>query len=197
MFDRLKTILALRWVQITLAVLLLSTVVYVLFFRSITITPQAEAKLMAELELTKESYQLAAFESDGCSGGISDNWQAAIESFSKLSDTFEAEYADLVAVPFESACIEHDRLYHAGIGGYAGRLEADNQLRMAVIAYGVTNASSVQQRTGLATAEQAIFLYELIAEVVYRGVRLGGAPCTEETYAWGYGYNRGACLKLD
>lgn len=148
---------------------------------------------MADFEKTKELYQLAAFTSDGCSAGVSESWQRGIEQFSKLSDTFAEEYAQITTIPFESACIEHDRFYHAGVGGYAGRLEVDNQLRQAVMQYGIDNASSIQERTKLATKEQAIHLYELIAEAVYRGVRLGGAPCTTEPYAWGYGYNRGSC----
>lgn len=195
MIHRLKHIFARRWVQITIALLLLIAVVYFLFFRSITLTPQAEGRLMADLERTKKAYQLAPFTSDGCSGGVSKNWQTAVENFSQLSDTFADEYAKLQTIPFESACIEHDRFYHAGIGGYAGRLEVDNQLRLAIIQYGIDNASSIQARTSLATKEQAIYLYELIAEAVYRGVRLGGAPCTEQTYAWGFGYNRGSCAE--
>ena len=195
MQQRFVRILSKRWIQVSLGILLVLLVVYLLFFRSVTLTPQAEKQLMEQLEVTKDSYQLAPFESDGCSGGISKNWNTVVENYAKLSDSFSEEYVDLNAVPFESACIKHDRFYHAGVGGYAGRLEVDNQLRMEIIQYGIDNATVIQQRTGLATQEQAIRLYELIAEAVYTGVRLGGAPCTEETYAWGYGYNRGSCIK--
>jgi len=197
MLQRIKLALSKRWVQIILVALLFVVLVYAVFFRSVTLTPQGEKRLMEQLEITKESYKLAVFETDGCSGGVSKNWKTAVEQFAKMSDTFAIEYAELETVPFESACIEHDRFYHAGVGGYAGRLEVDNQLRVAVIQYGIDNAASIQKRTKLPTEEQAIYLYEVIAEAVYRGVRLGGAPCTEETYAWGYGYNRGSCLAAE
>lgn len=150
---------------------------------------------MEQLEETKKSYQLALFQSDGCSGGVSKNWTAGIEQFSKLSDGFAVKYDDAESIPFEAACIEHDRAYHSGIGGYAGRLKADNELRQAILTYAIEQYPEIQSRTGLNTPEQAIYLYEIIAEAVYRGVRLGGAPCTEETYAWGYGYNRGSCVE--
>ena len=45
----------------------------------------------------------------------------------------------------------------------------------------------------MSSTEQVIFMYEFIAESVYRGVRLGGAPCTGMSYAWGFGYNNGTC----
>lgn len=165
-------------------------------FRTVTITPQIEETNMQRLELTMQQYQLAPFTTDGCSAGISDSWNTAVAQFSQLSDTFATNYADLENIPFESACIEHDRLYHSGIGGYAGRLVADNQLRNDILSYGIANVSTVQAATGLETAAQAMSLFDLVAEVVYRGVRAGGSPCTEETYAWGYGYNRGACVSL-
>jgi len=194
MFQGLKRICAHRWVQVLIVITFLAVLVYLLFFKSITITPQMEAKRITQLELTKQSHQLSTFTSDGCSGGISKNWATGIENFSSLSNSIASEYSNLYSVPFEAACVKHDRLYHAGTGGYSGRLVADNQLRLDIMQYGIDRASEIQQRTGLARPEQAIYLYEVIAETVYRGVRLGGAPCTGEPYAWGYGYNNGNCI---
>lgn len=170
---------------------------YRFFIPTITFTPGGEAVGMQQLEQVKRSISLQPFYSDGCSANVSKNWQLAITKISAYSDSFAATYADITSIPFESACIEHDRAYHQGIGGYAGRLSADNQLRAAILTYGTTNTTLIQDRTGLKSPAEAIYLYELLAETIYRGVRLGGAPCTGESYAWGFGYGDGNCTQSE
>lgn len=62
-------------------------------------------------------------------------------------------------------CTEHDRAYWLG-GTYAERRAADEQLRHCV------------SRTG----EPAI------AEIMLRGVRVGGSPWWPTSFRWGYGW---------
>jgi hypothetical protein len=149
---------------------------------------------MMQLETTKERHTITPFVSDGCSGNLSKNWHRDIQNLSGLSSEFAERYQDEQQIPFESACVSHDESYHKGTGGYSARLQADNTLRADIIAYGITNADDIQQRTMLGSPEEVMFVYEKIAEVIYQGVRLGGAPCTGEPYAWGYGYKQGACV---
>jgi len=171
----------------------IALVIYLVFFRTLTLSPVAEANRMQQLEQAKTTHQLAPFASDGCSGNVSKNWRVVVEQMSETSQSFAETFAGAENIPFEYACVEHDKTYHPGEGGYVGRLQADLQLRSEIISYGIENAATIQTRTGLNTPEEAIFLYELLAEAIYRGVRLGGAPCTGEPYAWGYGYGADKC----
>jgi hypothetical protein len=150
---------------------------------------------MERLERTKQTYELQPFMSDGCSGNVSSNWRTVVSELSQISDSFANNYRYVGDVPFEKACVEHDLTYYTGKGGYVGRLQADNKLRSDIIDYGTNNSSTIQSRTGLKSTEEAVFLYEVIAEAVYRGVRVGGAPCTGKSYAWGYGYYNGSCVE--
>lgn len=97
-------------------------------------------------------------------------------------------------IPFESACVEHDYLYYKGEGGYEARLMVDNKLRSDIINYAISNWQEITEKTPLKTKEEVIFAFEKIAEMIYRGVRIGGSPCTGQPYAWGFGYNSGVCV---
>jgi hypothetical protein len=182
-----------RKVVIGFLLAITALVVYLVFFRTLTLSPVTEANRMQQLEQAKTTHQLAPFASDGCSGNVSKNWRVVVEQMSETSRSFAEAYQGAQNIPFEYACVKHDQAYHTGDGGYVGRLQADIQLRSEIISYGIENAATVQSRAGLNTPEEAIFLYELLTEAVYRGVRLGGAPCTGEPYAWGYGYGGGKC----
>lgn len=166
---------------------------YYLFFRTTTIGPITERNKMILLEETKQYSDLQAFESDKCSFNISQGWESSIKGLSKISPTFAERYADVKNIPFEAACVQHDKAYHKGEGGYQARLQADDALRSAILSYGINNTEEIKQHTGLDTDEEAIFLYEVIAEAVYYGVRVGGAPCSGMPYAWGFGYGSGIC----
>jgi hypothetical protein len=186
-----------RRTWIFLLLLLGIVAIYLVFFRTLTLNPATEARAMERLEQAKQTATLQPFVSDGCSANVSKNWQIVVQEISDHSESFASTYNEMQTIPFQPACIKHDRAYHNGVGGYIGRLEADNQLRSDIIAYGIANTESIRSRTNLNTDEEAIFLYELMAEAVYRSVRLGGAPCTGEPYAWGFGYNNGNCSTLN
>lgn len=193
MLRALRHLLHNRKVLIGIVFAVFALSIYFVFFHSLTFSPVAEVKQMQQLEQAKRLYPLTLFVSDGCSGNVSQNWKIVVEQLSDTSQSFAQTYKGAENIPFEYACVEHDKVYHAGNGGYTGRLQADLQLRSEIISYGIENASVIQARTQLDTPEEAIFLYEKLAEAIYRGVRLGGAPCTNEPYAWGYGYNAGNC----
>lgn len=172
----------------------LAFLIYVKFSPTIVISPVYEAKKMQQLELTKTKYQLSDFQTDGCSGDISKNWTIAINKISDISEDFSKKYYDEKTIPFEYACIEHDKIYHIGEGGYVARLMADNKLRSDIIEYAIVNWEEVVEKTPLKTKEEVIFTFEKIAEVIYRGVRVAGSPCSGKPYAWGFGYNSGVCV---
>ena len=161
--------------------------------QTLTFSTTTEQEQMEQLEAMKAVTSLSVFASDGCSGGISTSWNTAMANYDSTIGLVSSNYADVTILPFESACITHDKAYHQGVGGYTARLQADRQFRADIIEYGITNAADIQERANLASPEHAVRLYEFIADTVYRGVRLGGAPCTGEAYAWGYGYGAGSC----
>lgn len=171
----------------------IGVVLYFTAFRTITINPLTERAQMEQLEETKKQHELSLFTTDGCSGNVSDGWRQAVEQFSEVSESFKIRFSDVSTVPFEAACIEHDRVYHSGEGGYRARLRADNTLRESILKYALDNTDEIKEYTGFTTDEEVLFLFELTADAIYRGVRLGGAPCTGMHYAWGYGYNNGSC----
>jgi hypothetical protein len=180
---------------VILTIVLLAIGSYFLFFRTVVVNPVTEGLQMKQLAEAQEYYAISSFVSDGCSGSVSRGWSVAVEELSKVSSRFDGLYADTKNIPFEYACIAHDESYHTGEGGYAGRLLADHALRSEIISYGIANAEKIKDRTGLRTDEEAMFLYEVVAETVYRAVRLGGTPCTGTPYAWGFGYNNGVCTQ--
>jgi hypothetical protein len=178
---------------IFIILILLGVILYLVVSPKIVVNPLSEKEKLSQLNEIKEEMQLNEFETDGCSGNISESWTTAINKLSEFSDELADKYSDQKNIPFEYACVEHDKKYHAGEGGYVGRLEADNELRSDIINYGIINWKEVTETTPLGTKEEVVFIFEKIAEVVYRGVRIGGAPCTGQPYAWGFGYNNGSC----
>jgi hypothetical protein len=166
---------------------------YFLFFRTIRVNPITERNKMNQLENIKQNYQIAKFESDGCSGNVSKSWDLVVHQIMNISTTTAEKYKYFKNIPFENLCVKHDETYHKGNGGYSARLRADNQLREGIIEFGINNVEEIKKVTSLKTDEEIIFLYEIIAETIYRAVRLGGSPCTGMSYAWGFGYNKGVC----
>ncbi len=177
---------------VVIAILIIGSLFYFLLSPKILLDPAIESQRMDRLDEIKNTTSLSVFETDGCSGNISKIWDNTIESISKISPVFKEKYSG-TKVPFENACIKHDRLYHKGIGGYVGRLKVDNILRTDIISYGIENSHSIMISSGIKTEEEVIFIYELIADAIYTGVRTGGSPCTDRSYAWGFGYNNGVC----
>ena len=131
---------------------------------------------------------LAAFVSDGCSGGLSVGWHYLAGRF----PDFRARHGG--RPPWEACCIAHDRRYHAGGGAgldartsFAARLAADRELRSCVERVGPVRAPELRTEYGLAREEVGI-LYATIADLMYHAVRLGGVPCTGLPWRWGYGW---------
>ncbi len=128
------------------------------------------------------------FASDGCSGGMSAAWRVATSAFPVLAQR-HGEHP-----PWESCCTEHDRLYHSGgpldadaQASFAARRAADEQLHRCVIRIGEERRDVLAADYGLGPNEvQSI--YRRVADVLYRAVRMGGAPCTGLPWRWGFGW---------
>jgi hypothetical protein len=137
---------------------------------------------------TEEGSVLEEFTSDGCSGGLSAGWSYLASVVPRAREI----HGDLP--PWESCCIAHDRLYHTGGSpkasadeSFEARKSADLALESCVLATGVERTPQLSQEYGL-TSDQVITLYELIAELMYRSVRIGGVPCSGLPWQWGYGW---------
>lgn len=144
------------------------------------------SKLLAEIAAPASS--LTPFTSDGCSGGLSVGWQYMAGEIS----VFESIHGELP--PWESCCINHDRMYHSGPSkndsssvSFNRRKEADNQLQTCVIEAGKTRSSVLLTEYDI-TEEELETIYQTIGELMYRAVRLGGMPCTGLPWRWGFGW---------
>lgn len=131
---------------------------------------------------------LAAFTTDGCSGGLSAGWEYLAEHI----DTVREQHGVLPA--WEHCCVAHDRLYHTGAAidanaeeSFAARKRADQALQACVIATGQTRAAQLSIEYNLST-DSILTLYAAIAELMYRAVRIGGVPCSGLPWRWGYGW---------
>ncbi len=131
--------------------------------------------------------ELAAFQTDGCSGGLSQVWRVVSDRF---PDFAEAHHA---IPPWESCCVAHDRSYHDGANaGTAGesfdaRLGADDALRACVVETGATRIDDLARFYNV-TPDQIATAYDSIAQAMFLAVRFGGAPCSGLPWRWGYGY---------
>lgn len=131
---------------------------------------------------------LEEFTTDGCSGGLSAGWSYLVS----VIPGARAIHGGLP--PWESCCVAHDRLYNAGgarkataIESFEARKAADLALRSCVLATGIGRVPQLSQEYGL-SHEQVIGLYESIATLMYRAVRIGGVPCSGLPWRWGYGW---------
>jgi hypothetical protein len=124
-----------------------------------------------------------AFNSDGCSGGMSSTW-------SYLADTLPGfdRYAGNKP-PWEHCCVAHDRLYWRGAteNGVVKRERADAELRQCVQHSGREQGDEIAKVLGL-PKQDIIDVIDLTAEAMYQAVRLGGAPCTGLPWRWGHGW---------
>ena len=127
--------------------------------------------------------RIGAFNSDGCSGGLSATWQGLAQSL----PGFAASFGDLP--PWEHCCNAHDRHYWLGdtVRGYERRLAADAELRACVIDTGSTEADRLARQLGV-SVDEVDAAFALIAEAMFQAVRLGGAPCTRLPWRWGHGW---------
>ena len=131
---------------------------------------------------------LAAFTTDGCSGGLSVGWEYLAEEIEDVR-TYHG-----IRPPWEDCCIEHDRLYHAGAAidataeeSFEARKQADLALLACVVETGDTRAAELSREYEV-SMQTVYILYSTIAELMYRAVRIGGVPCSGLPWRWGYGW---------
>jgi hypothetical protein len=132
--------------------------------------------------------ELAAFSTDGCSGGLSVGWEFLASRISIL----QAQHG--LRPPWEHCCIEHDRRYHEGPAmtaqaedSFEARRNADQALQACVVETGRARAPELSLEYGVST-ESVDVLYAGIGELMFRAVRVGGMPCSGLPWRWGYGW---------
>ena len=137
------------------------------------------------VQQNRSGITIDAFNSDGCSGGMSSAW-------SYLSDTLPefVRYAG-EKPPWEHCCVAHDRHYWRGESdmGFAKRELADAELRQCVQLKGREQSNEISTILRL-PKQDIIELIDLTAVLMYQAVRIGGAPCTGLAWRWGYGWPR-------
>ncbi|MGI9536578.1 MAG: hypothetical protein ACR2PB_05880 [Desulfocapsaceae bacterium] len=164
--------------------------------------PAASESMLDELERSLElgrherllvekqnpAYSLSAFTTDGCSGGLSVGWQHLSEKIELLKTV----HGDLP--PWESCCISHDRLYHSAGDrnisaemSFVARRKADQDLRSCVLEVGLSRAPQLSEQYEL-SLEEVGQAYQVIGDLMYRAVRIGGVPCSGLPWRWGYGW---------
>jgi len=137
--------------------------------------------------ITGPDAMLSDFETDGCSGGLSDAWRLVAGQF----PGFAATYSDMP--PWEFCCVIHDRAYHNAGGAvtseasFSARLLADQALEQCVAQTGIANREEMAQTYGT-TPDQVVTAYGVIAGAMYLAVRFGGAPCSGLPWRWGFGF---------
>ncbi len=144
---------------------------------------KVEVSLMEKLARIQSdpSTTLASFTTDGCSGGMSGIWS----QLAGLWPAFTEYFGD--QPPWVGCCIEHDRAYWLGLGGFEGRLAADQSLRACVHETGERLKEELSAEWSQPPERvEATFL--LAGELMYSAVRLGGGPCTPLPWRWGYGW---------
>jgi hypothetical protein len=143
---------------------------------------EALVTLMAQPETT-----LAPFETDGCSGGLSDVWQVVASRFPSFAEAHQS------LPPWEGCCVTHDRAYHnAGKATEAGtsfeaRLSADLALETCVVETATDRVDAMADVYDV-NPDQIERAYGSIAKAMFLAVRFGGAPCSGLSWRWGYGY---------
>ncbi len=131
---------------------------------------------------------LAPFTTDGCSGGLSVGWNYLSNAIEALRNN-HGEHP-----PWESCCIAHDRDYHQAGGrgitadqSFEARRQADETLKDCVLGIGAERTPELSEQYGLSAQEVGV-IYQGIADLMYRAVRLGGIPCSGLPWRWGYGW---------
>lgn len=132
--------------------------------------------------------RLNEFSTDGCSGGLSAGWEQIAARFPEFAENHGQE------PPWQACCVDHDRAYHSGGADSASpaqsferRKAADLELSACVVETGIARSGELAALYGLTDA-QIRALYLSVSELMYRAVRLGGIPCTDLPWRWGYGW---------
>ena len=131
---------------------------------------------------------LAEFTTDGCSGGLSVGWEYLAGNLPNFQETHGTEPA------WESCCVTHDRAYHPGGSramtaamSFEARRKADLALKACIIETGSKRSPELIQKYNISAAELE-HNYNGIANLMYGAVRIGGMPCTDLPWRWGYGW---------
>ena len=146
---------------------------------------EGQQMLRLAAQQNRSGITIDAFNSDGCSGGMSSAW-------SYLSDTLPefVRYAG-AKPPWEHCCVAHDRHYWRGESddGFNKREQSDAELRQCVQHTGRGQGDEISALLRL-PKQDIIELIDLTAELMYQAVRIGGAPCTGLPWRWGHGWPR-------
>lgn len=132
---------------------------------------------------SRSGVSIRPFESDGCSGGLSDAWAYVAQAVPAVRQSLGAR------PPWQHCCVEHDRVYWQGETkqGYQLRLEADKALQVCVEQSGVTQRKALSKRLAL-NKDEIQQLFNVSAAMMYQAVRAGGKPCSYLPWRWGYGW---------
>ncbi len=152
-------------------------------------TARIEIWRHARLQATrvKPGAEIAAFTTDGCSGGMSSVWAAVAATFPGFNATYEAK------PPWAHCCVTHDHAYH--LGGedsapemsFQARLAADELLRFCVADEAYQRDQDFAAQYGR-SVDEIDLIFKFVADRMYDAVRLGGAPCSGFAWRWGYGW---------
>ena len=146
---------------------------------------------LRQLQTVQDAGTIAAFSSDGCSGGQSKRWGFLAQALPEFGNRFGNN------PPWESCCVAHDKVYWSGSAaeGYTKRKRADEELRQCVIATGTELTPTISSEYALSEQKvQQAFL--VAADLMYRAVRLGGQPCSLLPWRWGYGFDNCAFASI-
>lgn len=143
---------------------------------------QARYRELAQVQ-AEPQHHLAAFTTDGCSGGLSDGWRF----LAGVLPVFKQKFGN--KPPYESCCVTHDRAYWRGEteDGYNKRLQADRTLQQCVADFGRQHRDEFAREFKL-PADTIETNFKIVAALMYRAVRVGGMPCTVFPWRWGYGW---------
>ena len=143
---------------------------------------------LIEVKRPREGSSLGEFTSDGCSGGLSAGWEFLGSKIVRLGEIHGDQ------PPWETCCVAHDRLYHVAgppdaiqEESFEARRNADLALKSCVIEVGQERKPELVEEYDV-SPEQVSILYEAVASLMYRAVRLGGIPCSGLPWRWGYGW---------
>lgn len=130
---------------------------------------------------------LTPFETDGCSGGMSEVWRLVADQFPGFAKSYES------VPPWEFCCVTHDQAYHNGVNApeaqasFSARLTADRALQSCVENVALTRRDELAVVYDI-TPDQVETAYATIAGAMFWSVRFGGGPCTGLPWRWGFGY---------
>ncbi len=132
---------------------------------------------------------ITKFTSDGCSGGLSVGWEYLAGTIQNFQETHGIEPA------WQSCCVTHDHAYHAGglrtitaDMSFEARRKADLDLKTCVIETGLKRTPELTKAYNISDVELK-HIYNGIANMMYGAVRIGGMPCTDLPWRWGYGWS--------